>query len=56
MKFGTKLERLLNNDNEPACNDKYIKTKITSYERKVNTIFFLSCQNTKKVANVFAYQ
>ena len=26
-------------DNEPLCNEKYLKTKIRSYNRKTNTNF-----------------
>ena len=41
-------------DSEHIYNGKYLKTKIKSYERKINTIFIIKkCQ--KKVLLVFAY-
>ena len=39
MKFGTKLAILLKND-EPVYNEMYLKTKIKSYEAKINTSFY----------------
>ena len=41
-------------DSEHIYNGKYLKTKIKSYERKINTIFIIKkCQ--KKVLLVFVY-
>ena len=41
-------------DSEHIYNGNYLKTKIKSYERKINTIFIIKkCQ--KKVLLVFAY-
>ena len=42
-------------DSEPVYNDKYLKTKIKSYDRKINT-FFLTMVFLKKVVIVFVYQ
>ena len=41
MKFGTKSTIPLKErfDSEPVCNEKYLKTKIKSYEVKVYTNF-----------------
>ena len=30
-------------DSEPACNEKYLKSKIKSYDSKINAIFHDSC-------------
>ena len=38
-----------------VCNEKYLKTKIKSYNEKINTIFTI-IKYQKKVLNVFAYQ
>ena len=40
---------------EHVYNDKYLKTKIKSYEEKVNAIFIaIRCQ--KEILNAFRYQ
>ena len=41
MKFGKKVKIVLKKiDSEPVYNEKYLKTKIRSYNRKSNTNFY----------------
>ena len=42
-------------DNEPVYNEKYLKTKIKSYNGKINTIFHDE-KTQKKFLTVFVYE
>ena len=42
-------------DSEPVYNEKYVKTKIKSYEGKL-TQMFMAIRHQKKVLNAFDYQ
>ena len=57
MKFGKRVKNSIKKEfvSEPAYNEKYLKARIKSYNRKINTNFhILKCQ--KKVLNLFVYQ
>ena len=41
-------------DNEPAYNEKYLKTNIKSYEGKISTKFHF-CWNTKQSFSLYFY-
>ena len=42
-------------DSQPVYKDKYLKTKINSYEGKRKTKLFMTVRCQKKVRNTFAY-
>ena len=57
MKFGKKVSNITNNqfDSNPVYNEKYIKTKIKSYNGKINTNFHNN-KIAKEGSQCFVYQ
>ena len=57
MKFGKKVSNITNNqfDSNPVYNEKYIKTKIKSYNGKINTNFHNN-KIAKEGSRCFVYQ
>ena len=57
MKLGKNLALLSKKefDSKPQYSEKYLKTKIKSYIRKVNTNFTIT-KHQKKDLNVFVYE
>ena len=57
MKFGKKISNITNNqfDSNPVYNEKYIKTKIKSYNGKINTNFHNN-KIAKEGSQCFVYQ
>ena len=43
-------------DSEPVYNEKYLRTKIKSYEGKISSNFHGDKKYPKKVLSVFVYQ